>query len=211
MIDVSVPLTGSLPTWPGSPGITTTPLLSIAAGDVANASQATLDVHTGTHIDAPRHFVEGGITVEAVGLERLNGPAFVASVPTASDIGPEHLSAAYIPPGTRRLLLRTANSAISDLYERPFLEDYAALSPAGAAWVVEQGIDVIGIDYLSIQRFSDPPDAHTTILGAGLVIIEGLDLRRVAAGWHDMICMPILLAGLEAAPARVALQPSNGT
>lgn len=208
-VDVSVNLTEHLPTWTGSPGISRAALLSRARGDDANATQVTMDVHTGTHIDAPRHFTDDGLTLEHIELARLLGPTYVASVPVAGSIEPADLDLAGIPDGTARLLLRTANSEIADLYTTPFREDYAALSPAAAQWVVDRGIDVIGIDYLSIQRFNDPPDAHVIILGAGLVIVEGLDLSHISEGWHDMICMPILLTGAEAAPARVALRPQS--
>ena len=166
-----------------------------------------MDVHCGTHIDAPRHFTDDGITIEAVSLDRLNGPTYVAQIGPSLDIGPSDLEAASIPEGTARVLLRTSNSEIADLYSTPFRTDYAALSPAGGEWVRDHGIDVIGIDYLSIQRFHDPPDAHVTILGAGMVIVEGLRLTHVEPGWHDMICMPVLIDGAEAAPARVALRP----
>lgn len=206
-VDVSVDLTPELPTWPTSPGHSRSVILSRANGDDANATQITMDVHTGTHIDAPRHFIDGGRTLEEIDLARLLGDAYVAHVPVGGAIEPDDLEAAGIPEGVSRLLLKTGNSAIDDLYRSPFREDYAALSPAGAEWVVARGVDVIGIDYLSIQRFHDPPDAHVTILGAGLVIIEGLDLTPIEPGWHDMICMPILLTGAEAAPARVALRP----
>ncbi|MBJ7472425.1 MAG: cyclase family protein [Solirubrobacteraceae bacterium] len=207
LLDISVGLIPELPVWTGSPGHSRRPILSRAAGDDANATELKLDVHCGTHIDAPRHFIDDGVTLEAVALERLNGPTFVAQIGPALDIGPTELDAAQIPTGVDRLLLRTSNSEIDDLYSTPFRTDYAALSPAGAEWVRDRGIDVIGIDYLSIQRFHDPPDAHVTILGAGIVIVEGLRLTRAAPGWHDMICMPILLTGAEAAPARVALRP----
>lgn len=206
-VDVSVGLTPALPTWPTSPGHSRSVILSRAAGDDANATQLTMDVHTGTHIDAPRHFIDDGRTLEEIDLVRLLGDAYVADIPVDGSIEPEHLEASGIPEGVARLILKTGNSRIADLYSTPFREDYAALSPAGAEWVVARGVDVIGIDYLSIQRYDDPPDAHVTILGAGLVIIEGLDLTPIEAGWHDMICMPILLTGAEAAPARCALRP----
>ncbi len=166
-----------------------------------------MDVHCGTHIDAPRHFIDDGITVEDIDLARLNGPTQVVSTGAAEVVDAETLEAAGVDLGVRRLLLRTANSDDPELYRTPFREQYVALSASGAAWVRARGIDVIGIDYLSIQRYDDPPDAHVIILGAGMVIIEGLNLAAAIPGWHDMICLPIALDGAEAAPARVALRP----
>lgn len=207
-IDVSVGVgTSSLPTWPGSPGASLSTLMSRAAGDPANASLLTMDVHTGTHVDAPRHFVDGGACVEALDLDVLNGEAFVAAVPDVLAIGPEDLDRANVPDGTRRLLLRTANSEDPSLYRSPFREEYAALTPAGARWVTQRGITVVGVDYLSVQLFHDPPDTHEILLGDGVVIIEGLDLRDTPLGVHELICMPVLLVGAEAAPARVMLRP----
>lgn len=206
--DVSVGLTDGLPTWPGSPGFSLRPLLDRAQGDAANASQLTMDVHCGTHVDAPRHFVDGGATIDEISVDLLCGRTFVATVEASSPaLGPEELRAAVGDESVERLLLRTANSLRPGLYSRPFFENYVALSAAGAAWVRDRGIAAIGIDYLSIQRYEDPPDAHEVLLRAGIPIIEGLDLSDIESGWYDMLCLPILITGAEAAPARVALRP----
>lgn len=207
LIDVTTPLVPGLPLWPGSPGFDVRAISEQVRGDVANASELRTDVHCGTHVDAPRHFVADGATVEDLRLETLCGLAFLAEVPDGGSIGPAELERAAIPPDARRLLLRTSNSRIADLYTTPFRPEYSALSPDGAAWVRMRGIEVVGIDYLSIQRFNDPPDCHTILLEAGIAIIEGLALAGVTAGWYELLCFPVLLAGAEAAPARVALRP----
>lgn len=207
IIDVSVALGHSLPLWPGSPGISTRAFKSRALGDPANASELRMDVHCGTHVDAPRHFVDEGRTVDELDLSQLTGRTFVAQVGDAVEISSADLEQSQIPPAAERVLLRTLNSSAPDLYSTPFREDYAALSPDGAAWVRDRGVRVIGIDYLSIQRFHDPPDAHEILLNAGIPIVEGLDLSCVAAGWYEMLCLPVLINGAEAAPARVALRP----
>lgn len=207
LIDVTVPLVADLPLWPGSPGFSTRALSEQARGDTANASELRTDVHCGTHVDAPRHFVTDGATVEDLRLETLCGAAFVADVPDGASIGPADLDKAAIPADARRLLLRTSNSRIEDLYSTAFRPGYSALSPEGAAWVRARGIEVVGIDYLSIQRFDDPPDCHTILLEAGIAIIEGLALAGIVPGWYELLCFPVLLAGAEAAPARVALRP----
>lgn len=209
LIDVSVGLADDLPIWPGSPGVGRRAILSRDAGDPANATELRMDVHCGTHIDAPRHFIDDGITVEQIPLTRLNGPALIVDVGDARVVTAEVLASARVERGAKRVLLKTVNSADPALYHEPFREEYVAVSPDGAVWLRDHGVDVIGIDYLSIQRFDDPPDAHLTILGAGMVIIEGLRLTDVQAGWHDMMCLPIALDGAEAAPARVVLRPTS--
>lgn len=206
LVDVSVGLAPSLPVWPESPGIELTPFKSRAKGDPANASVLRTDVHCGTHVDAPRHFVDSGATIDQIDLGVLNGPTYVAQVGGAR-IGAAELDRAEVPSDVRRLLLRTSNSADPSIYATPFREEYAALTPDGAAWVRDRGIEAVGIDYLSIQRFEDPPDAHEILLGAGVLIIEGLSLSAIVPGWFDMLCLPVLLTGAEAAPARVALRP----
>lgn len=207
LIDVSVGLTDELPIWPGSPGVGRREILSREAGDPVNATELRMDVHCGTHIDAPRHFIDDGATLEQISLARLIGPTYVVDVGDANVVTAEVLDRADVPPGTRRLLLKTANSADPTLYQGPFREEYVAVSPDGATWLRQRGVDVVGIDYLSIQRFDDPPDTHVTLLGAGMVIIEGLRLTDVEGGWHEMMCLPIALDGAEAAPARVVLRP----
>jgi arylformamidase len=208
-IDISWPLGPDTPIWPGSPGIETTPHLAIARGDVANATRLTMDVHTGTHVDAPRHFVPGGAFLEELGLEPFIGDAYVARIGDAQEIDRDLLEAAAIPASTRRLLLLTNNSRDGSAAATPFRKDYAALTPSGAEWVVERGLALIGIDYLSIQRYDDPPDAHEILLRAGVAILEGLDLSGVEEGPYTLICLPLRLQASEAAPARaILLSPS---
>lgn len=208
IIDVSVSLGDGLPVWPGSPGVSTRPLLRRADGDIANASELRTDVHCGTHVDAPRHFVDDGATIDQLSLSSLNGPALVVELPTAVEsIGAADLATAVGPQRVERLLLKTRNSDRPELYQSPFWEEYSALAPDGAMWMREREVRVVGIDYLSIQRFNDPPDTHEILLHAGIAIVEGLNLAPIAPGWHELICMPILINGAEAAPARAALRP----
>ena len=133
--DISVALEEDLPTWPGSPGVLTKLRMSIDRGDDANVTQLSIDVHSGTHVDAPRHFVEGARTLDELGLEPFIGPAVVLDTGSAKEITASVLGGAKIPTGTERLLLRTANSSQPDMYRRPFDEDYAALTLDGAEWL----------------------------------------------------------------------------
>lgn len=205
LIDVSVRVRRDMPCWPTSPGVGIARHLSISAGDDANASELRMDVHCGTHVDAPLHFVDGAADLEATGLDPFVGPAFVADIGDARCIGPEHLDAAGIPDGTERLLLRTLSSGGWD--ERPFDPDFPALTVEGAGWVVARGLRLIGIDYLSIQRYDDGPETHQVLLGNGVCIVEGLDLAGIDPGPYDILCLPVRLGdGAEAAPARVLLR-----
>lgn len=202
LIDISMPLNASTPIWPGSPGFSSRSHLSLASGDVANATLLGLDAHCGTHVDAPRHLVPAGPTIDEVGLSALIGSASVVDVSGSKAIDAATLDARQIPDGTERLLLRTDNASRPG---RQFHEDYVALTPDAARWVVRRGIRLVGIDYLSIQRYEDPPDVHEILLGAGVLILEGIDLRGVTAGRWTLVCLPLRVTGIEAAPARAVL------
>jgi arylformamidase len=204
--DISLPLDSDLPTWPDSPGVLSTARMSIERGDVANVTQLSMDVHSGTHVDAPRHFLQDGQSIDQLGLDPFLGPAVVLDTGSAREIGAAVLDGAAIPPGTERLLLRTANS--SQTSSATFQEDYAALTLEGAKWLVDAcDLKLVGIDYLSIQRFTEPPDVHRTLLGSGLAILEGLCLRDVVPGAYELVCLPLRLVGVEGAPARAILMP----
>ncbi|MEM7480881.1 MAG: cyclase family protein [Acidobacteriota bacterium] len=207
MIDISVPLDAGLPLWPGSPGYRISSLAALGCDSDANVSLLAMDLHTGTHIDAPRHFLADGATVEEIALETLVGRAWVAEVPTQGDIGPTELDALSLPPGIERLLLRTPNSALWSEHPGEFRKDFAALSLAGAHWIVERGIRLFGIDYLSVQRFADGPETHRVLLRAGVVLLESVNLSAVKPGPYDLTCLPLSLIGTEAAPARAILRP----
>lgn len=201
-----MPLSASTPTWPASPGFSSRSHLALADGDVANATELRLDAHCGTHVDAPRHFVAGGATIDEVGLAELVGRAWVADVTGHRAIDADVLEACDIPAGTRRLLLATDNASRPGMDRAPFQEDYVALTPAAAAWIVRRPeIRLVGIDYLSIQRYADPPDVHEILLGAGVLVLEGLDLRGATPGPWTLMCLPLRVTGVEAAPARAVL------
>jgi arylformamidase len=203
--DISVPVHEALPVWPGESPVRLRQTARIGDGSAANVSQISCGVHTGTHVDAPLHFVDGGAPVEQLDLHTLMGPAFVGDVRGVESIGPELLARLPMPRGTERLLLRTDNSALWAT-SRDFKEDFAALTPEAARWVVDAGVKLVGIDYLSIQRFHDAePWTHRILLGAGVIIVEGLDLGGVGQGMYELTCLPLLLAGAEGAPARAVL------
>lgn len=175
-------------------------------GHKENVSRLDCDVHTGTHVDAPRHVFRDGKSVEQLPLDTLMGPAFVAYLPNAASITARDLARLGLPPRVKRLLLRTSNSNLWARGSRGFCTKYVALTPAASQWVVDQGIQLVGIDYLSIQRFGGSPMTHRVLLKAGVIILEGLNLAKVRPGMYELICLPLKLVDAEGAPARAVLR-----
>lgn len=210
-LDISLTISPDLPHWPGSPLTELTRRRDMAQGDSVNDSVLTCGVHTGTHVDAPLHFLADGADVTDLSLEALIGPAIVAVLPEVEAITARDLEALNLPPDTRRLLLRTRNSESWQRGDRAFCPDFVALTTDAAHWVVARGIRLIGIDYLSIQRFRDNSETHIALLQAGVVIVEGLNLAGIEPGDYELICLPLKLAGAEGAPARAVLMSNTDT
>ena len=205
LIDISLPISPEMPTWPGSPPVT----LSRSQPDPNKPIIETVlhfNTHTGTHIDAPLHCLPGAAPVSQIPLDVLLGPAYVAWLPQVDQITPKEMNGLSIPKDTRRLLLRTRNSDRWTVHSKEFDSDFVALTPDAAQWVVDHSIQLIGVDSLSVQRFHDGPETHLILLSAGVVILEGLTLAGVSPGGYELICLPINLAGTEAAPARAILR-----
>ncbi|HET8569482.1 MAG TPA: cyclase family protein [Candidatus Limnocylindria bacterium] len=203
--DVTLAVRAGMVTWKGGPGPAVEPTRRISKGDAANESRISLGDHTGTHVDPPVHFIEGGATAERLPLEALVGPCRVVE-----HTGDGHVTAAVLDQaarGAERILLRTANS---ERWRRgePFTLDFVALDESGAAWCVGNGVRLVGIDYLSIEpqgpRAKEHP-VHTALLSEGVVIVEGLDLSGVRAGDYELFCGPLRIEGGTGAPARVLL------
>jgi arylformamidase len=206
IIDITVPFRTDLPLWPGDPPPRMSLMKSVEGGYRCDVTRLDFGVHYGTHLDAPCHFIEGGGGVDSLDLDVLVGPCVVAEIPKLREIGPAELDALDLPAGTTRLLLKTRNSALWAKPDHAFATDYAALTADGARWVVARGIRLIGIDYLSIQLYDDPVSTtHVVLLGAGVVIVEALDLRAAAPGAYGLACLPMKLAGRDGAPVRAIL------
>ncbi len=204
--DISLPLSQNLPVWPGDPALDIHLLESMEAGAHANVSGMSTGVHIGTHVDAPHHFLNDGRTVEQLALNALVGPCYVAQLPDDIDgIDAEVLEGIPVPPGVERVLFGTRNSHLWARGETGFQKDFVALSEDGAEWLVERKVRLVGIDYLSIAPFGDSEPTHLTLLKAGVVIVEGLDLSGVLRGFYDLYCLPLKLVGAEGAPARAIL------
>lgn len=207
--DVTVPLHVELPTWPGDPGVEITDWRSLSNGDGANVSLLHFGAHTATHVDAPAHFIEGAAKVESMPLEALIGEAEVIEVPPDVLAIDEQFVAAKCAPGTERVLFKTRNSAFWSEAEPRFHTDFTYLDLNAATHLVQQGVRLIGIDYLSIEKFGEADhEIHLALLSKGVIILEGLNLSDVPAGKYELICLPLRLRSNlgDGAPARVVLR-----
>jgi arylformamidase len=175
-------------------------------GDAFNVSRLDCNLHTGTHVDAPSHFLQNGTTVEQLPLDVLVGPSYVAHLPDAEDITAGNLTDLNLPSGIERLLLRTRNSELWATNTNKFKKDFAALTYDAAQWIVDRGIRLIGVDYLSVQRYRDDARTHQILLGADTIALEGLNLSNVESGFYELICLPLMLVGAEASPVRAILR-----
>jgi arylformamidase len=206
LIDVTVPLDATLPNYPGNTPFSLEPIKRLARGDSSNVSTLHMSAHAGTHVDAPRHFFDQGSGAEALPLEMLVGRARVIEVTSRKGIGPDDLSAVDLSEDVR-LLIKTANSRLWGTAE--FHQDYVGVTEAGARHLIDHGIKVLGVDYLSVEEFKKPgAPAHHLLLGGGTIVIEGLNLRDVQPGVYEMICLPLRIVGADGAPARVVLRHS---
>jgi arylformamidase len=209
LYDVSVPLSAATPTYPGDPGIEIKHWLTLANGDAANVSFINFGLHSGTHVDAPAHFIAGGGKVESLALDSLMGEAEVVEVPPDVKVIDENFVAANCGRGSKRILFKTRNSAFWSNPAAGFRPDYTYIDSAAAVLLVASGIKLVGIDYLSVEQFqSQNFETHLAFLSHGVVILEGLDLRAVSGGVYELICLPLKIAGGsgDGAPARVVLR-----
>jgi arylformamidase len=203
-IDISLPLREGMILYEGDPDISVTSALSLERGDPANVSTLRLGSHTGTHMDAPRHFIAGAAGIDTLALEVLIGRVLVAEVGTERLIEPPHLATVPLD-GHTRVIFKTRNSALWD--RASFARDYVALSLEAATRLIEHGVRLIGIDYLSIEAFGVVGHpVHKALLGAGIVILEGLDLRRVTPGVYELYCLPLRIADGDGSPCRAVLR-----
>ena len=197
--DISVPIRPGMPIYDGNPGVELERVQAIADGDSANVSGLSLGVHTGTHVDAPLHFIDGAPGAEGIPLDALYGSAVVVDATGVEALGGAELEGLGIPEGAERVLLKTRNSELWN--QDAFTRDFVRLDGSGARFVLGRGIRTIGIDYLSIGD----REAHRELLGAGVVPVEGLDLRSVEPGEYTFICLPLDVVGSDGAPARAIL------
>jgi arylformamidase len=200
--DISMGIRNGMLTYPCDPGVSLTREKEIGKGSQANLSMYCIGSHTGTHLDPPFHFFPDGATAEALPLDSLIGPAVVVEAPM-DEIGRDFLAGAGLGQA-QRVLLKTRNSAFAQY--PAFREDFAHLTPDGAQYLAEQGVKLVGIDYLSIEKFHSKEHAvHKIFLGKGILILEGLDLSGVEPGEYTFLCLPLKVIGGDGAPARAVL------
>jgi arylformamidase len=210
--DVTVPISNELPTWPGDPSVQLTVWRSLSSGDSANVSMLNFGAHTGTHVDAPAHFIEGAAMIESLPLDVLIGEAQVVEVPDYMLAIDEEFALDHCAPGTTRIIFKTRNSAFWSESEPEFHTDFTYLDLKAAQALVERGIKLVGIDYLSIEKYDSPKnETHLALLSRGVVILEGLNLTDVPEGTYELICLPLRLRTSkgDGAPARVVLRTSE--
>ena len=206
LIDVSVPLDASLPTYPGNTPFSLEAIKRLARGESSNVSTVHMSAHTGTHVDAPRLFFDGAAGIDLLPLEMLIGRVRLIEIRSRKGIGPEELSDIDLSEDVR-VLIKTPNSRLWGSPE--FNPDYVGVTEAGAKHLVGHGIKVLGVDYLSVEPFNQPgAPAHRALLGGGTIVIEGLNLRDVEPGVYEMFCLPLRIVGADGAPARVVLRQS---
>jgi arylformamidase len=205
LYDVTLPLRSGMPTYNDKePGPTLDYHGRMPRGDVYNISSLHLGSHTGTHVDAPHHFIDGAATVDRMPLAALIGPATVVQHDDDRHITADDLESAALTPDTTRVLFKTRNGRLLD--DDKFRSDFVAITADAARWLVDHGVVLVGIDYMSIEPYETTDFAvHLTLLGSDVVIVEGLDLRAVEPGSYTMSCAPLPVVGAEGAPARVLL------
>ena len=203
--DITLTISPNLPTWPGDPGIEVERVEKIEDGSNANVSRIDMGVHTGTHVDAPFHFLQEGITVDQIDISLLTGRAYVLHLPEVDVITASVLENAQIPPRTRRVLFKTRNSEYWAREDPDFQTDFVGLSDDGAKYLVRRGVKLVGVDYLSVAPYKKSRPTHEKLLEAGVVIVEGLNLTEVSQGRYTLYCLPLKIAGSDGAPARAIL------
>jgi len=207
LIDISVMLHADMVHWPGDPSVVITRTSDIARGDSATVSRLSMGSHTGTHMDAPRHFIRGGKGLDDMPLETTVGPARVIAIRNANVITPEELRQHRIRRG-ERILFRTRNSTRCWKADR-FVKDFVSLAPEAARFLAQCCVRMVGVDYLSVgsYRQRNGAEVHRILLGAGIWILEGLNLSHVRPGPYELLCLPLRIFQSDGAPARAILRP----
>ncbi len=209
-LDITLPLHNDLPAWPGETAFCRRPDARIGVdGSFCNTSLLSMSSHTGTHVDAPRHFIADGSTVEAIDPDTLIGPALVLELMCITGVITEGDLRGRVPEGTVRLLIKTRNSRL--IGDGRFHTGFVALGEDAALYLAKAGVKLVGLDYYSIAPYDDPVRPHRAFLSApGAVALENIDLRQAEEGWFDLVCLPLPVVGGDGAPARALIRKREG-
>ena len=207
--DISLTVSNDLPVWPGDTPIDLRRNKDMQHGELYTLSQITTTVHVGSHLDAPKHFLRDGYGVDQIDLNKLIGPCFVVDLANIDSIDAQSLERANIPRHVTRLLCRTRNSEIWARSDNVFHTDFVAIEPSGADWIVQRGMQLVGVDYLSVGAYEGGIPTHEILLSNGVVPVEGLDLSRIEPGEYQLICLPLKLKDCDGAPVRAVLMRSE--
>lgn len=206
VIDITLTVQPDMPVWPGDTVPAVRRTSSIAAGAEANVSEILMSLHTGTHVDAPVHFLEGARAVDRIPPDVLYGPCMVVQKREAGDVTASDLERMRLPADTRRVLVKTPNSRLWDRPDHAFDVGYSALTQDAAAYLISRQVALVGVDYLSVEQYEAPGHpVHRLLLREGVVVVEGLDLRRAEPGPYTLACLPLKIAGADGSPARALL------
>lgn len=209
IIDISVPISNNMPIWPGDPPVEFEKLSSIDQGDSVNTTALKMSVHTGTHIDAPYHFIESGQRVDQISLDKLIGEVFVMVIDDGIDVITEKVlkthPANHQLRETPKVLFRTRNSHFWKDQAHDFNRGYVGIDKSGAEFLKQRQLELIGIDYLSIAPYADTKNPHEILLSNGTILLEGLNLINVSEGIYNLLCLPLNISNCEGAPCRAAL------
>lgn len=211
--DISLPISPSLPLWPGDPCVQLRQVSAISSGATANVSWIGMGVHTGTHIDAPKHFIDSGLTIEQIPLEKMIGKALLLEIDSTEGVISErvlesHPKRALLEKATK-VLFRTRNSNFWAEGITDFRQDHIGIDTSGARFLSKLKLDLVGIDYLSVAPFAETRPPHLALLSENIIILEGIDLSQVPQGEYDLYCLPLLIPGCEGSPSRAILIDTN--
>jgi len=207
--DISLPISPHMPVWPGDPPVELQQISSIQHGDHANVSQIKMSVHTGTHIDAPHHFINSGKTINQLPLEKLIGQVLVMEIDEDVDIITESVLTNHLDwpmlNTEKKVLFKTRNSALWKTHPTAFQSDYVGIDKSGAACLANLGLDLIGMDYLSVTPFNETLEPHQILLAQDIILLEGINLSEIERGIYQLFCLPLNIENCDGAPARAIL------
>ena len=205
IIDISILIDDKLPLWPGSALLEVNKISSISKGDEVNETRVSMNMHTGTHIDAPLHFVKNGKAIDSLPLDIFIGSVFVAEIKDVKEITADDINKLDIPKETTRILFKTSNSKLWESGVQEFQKDYVGLDESAAKWLADNNIRLVRVDYLSVTKFDNATEIHKILLKNQIALLEGIDLSKVETGEYQLICLPLKIKDIEATPVRAVL------